>query len=316
MSLPQARIEGSLLGTMAGDSLGGQVEAQTLGQLRQRYADESAFLALQPGPYGAATEMTAAVAVSLARFPEFNPADLAAEIVRTATVRRRYGHGTMIAIERLRAGESWTNAGTAAGGRTSFGNGAAVRSGPVALVYAEDAETMRWVAEEAAAITHSHALAAEGAVLHAAAVGLAALGGRREVDPAQFLLTVGAEAGMREYRSRYESAARLVERDAKAQHVVEMLGNGRSALGSVVTAAYCFACHPDDFERAIAKALSLGGNASSIAAMTGAISGARVGVKGVPQRWVEKLERATLSPERLHTIAADLASAARRIEKS
>ena len=186
---------------------------------------------------------------------------------------------------------------------------------PVALVYAEDAETLRWVAEEVAAITHSHALAAEGAVLQAAAVGLAALGARRQIDPAEFLLAIGAEAGMREYRSRYESAARLVERDAIAQHVVEMLGNGRSALGSVVTAAYCFACHPDDFERAIAKALSLGGNASSIAAMTGAISGARLGVQGIPQRWIDKLERSTLSPERMRVIAAELASAARRVEK-
>jgi len=314
MSLALARIEGSLLGTMTGDSLGSQVEASSLGSLRHRYPDESALLALSPGPYGAATEMTAAVATSLARFPEFNPADLAAELARMATSARRYGYGTMAAIERLRAGASWKTAAATESGRTSFGNGAAVRSAPIALLYAHDAETVRWIAEEAAGITHRHALAGEGAVLQAAAVGIAALNAGRPVDPASFLLAVGAEAGMREFRSRYESAARLVERDAKTQHVVEVLGNGRAALGSVVTAAYCFARHADDFERAIAAALALGGSASSIAAMTGAISGARLGAKAIPVRWLDKLERGVISPESLRTLAVELADAARRLE--
>ena len=41
------------------------------------------------------------------------------------------------------------------------------------MFHATDAESLRWVAEEGAAVTHSNALAVEGAVLHAIAVGLA-----------------------------------------------------------------------------------------------------------------------------------------------
>lgn len=298
---------------MTGDSLGGQVEALSLGQLRDRFRDEQALAALVPGRYGAATEMTAAMAVSLARCPDFDPADLAAELARAASAERRYGYGTLTAIERLRAGVSWEAAASMPGGRTSFGNGAAVRSSPVAFLHAQDAETLRWVAEEAAMITHSHALAGEGAVLQAAAVALAGLHGSRPLDPVRFLLALGAEAEMREFRSRYESAARLVERDASAQHLIEGLGNGRSALGSVVTAAYCFARHPDDFERAVVAALALGGNASSIAAMTGAISGARLGAKAIPSRWLDKLERAAISADSMHALAGEVAAAARRM---
>ena len=313
MSLARARIEGSLLGTMTGDSLGPEVESLGLGQLRDRFADERELAALIPRGYGAATEMTVAMAVSLARFPDFNPEDVACELARSASAERRYGYGTMAAIERLRAGVPWRSAASMPGGRTSFGNGAAVRSSPIAFLYAEDAETLRWVAEEAASITHSRALAGEGAVLQAAAVAMAGLHASRPLDPVSFLLAVGAEAEMREFRSRYESAARLVERDASAHHMVEGLGNGRSALGSVVTAAYCFARHPDDFERAVVAALALGGNASAIAAMTGAISGARLGASGIPERWLDRLEHGAISVDSMRGLAAELAGVAHRV---
>jgi ADP-ribosylglycohydrolase len=149
--------------------------------------------------------------------------------------------------------------------------------------------------------------------MHAAGVGIAALRARDAVDGAEFLLTVGAETQMREYRSRYESAARMVARELDPVRVVDVLGNGRSALGSVVTAAYCFARHPDDFERAIATALALGGNASSIAAMTGAISGARLGLSEIPARWVERVESDGLSVAKMRELAGGLAAAAKRL---
>ena len=69
MALPLARIESALVGTMLGDSLGVRVEGFDLAPLSHRYPDEAALLALVPGPYGAATEMTAAVAVSLREKP-------------------------------------------------------------------------------------------------------------------------------------------------------------------------------------------------------------------------------------------------------
>jgi poly(ADP-ribose) glycohydrolase ARH3 len=254
--------------------------------------------------------MTAAVATSLARFPDFNVADLAAELVRLATPQRGYGQATLAAIERMREGVPWQSAASVPGGRTSFGNGAAVRSAPIGVFHAGDAESLRWVAEESAAVTHENALAIEGAVLHAFAVGLAAATARRTADGAGFLLSVGAESQMREFRSRYEAAARMLERDFDPIRVVDKLGHGRIALGSVVTAAYCFARHPDDFERAVATALALGGNSTAIASMTGAIAGARVGHAGMPGRWIDGLERGAISPERLRGLASDLHHAA------
>ena len=313
MPLARANIEGCLLGTLVGDSLGGRVEGLTLAPLSHRYPNEAAVLELVPARYSGASEMTAAVAASLVRFPDFNAADMAAELARRADLDRRYGHGTHAVLERLRAGEPWQTASVGPGGRTSFGNGAAVRSAPIGLLYAHDVDTLRWIAEEAAALTHRHALACEGAVLQAVAVALAASSTRRPIDGAEFLLAVGAQSQMREYRSRYETGARLVERDTDARGIVDRLGNGRTALGSVVTAAFCFARHPESFERAIGAAVALGGDASSIAAMTGAISGASLGASRIPSRWLDRLDDGPSGRASLIELAAGLVAAQQRI---
>jgi ADP-ribosylglycohydrolase len=57
----------------------------------------------------------------------------------------------------------------------------------------------------------------------------------------------------------------------------------------VPTAVYCFLAHPD-FESALVYAVSLGGDADTIGAMTGAIAGACYGIEGVPARWKVPLE--------------------------
>ncbi len=280
---------GALAGTRVGDAVGGAVEGLDPAQILHRWG--GCFERLAPGGPGAASEMTVAVAQSLLDFPDFNGADMARRLVDACTPQRGYGRGTLAAIERLRRGVAWREAAVSRGGRTSFGNGAAVRAAPVGLVYFDDAEALRWVAEEQALITHAHALACEGAVLHAHAVALALVTAGRAIDGAGFLLDVGREAQVREFRSRYETAARLVARGSKPAHVVSNLGNGTSALGSVVTAAYCFACRPDDFRGAVCAALSLGGNARSIASMTGALAGARLGSGSVPRDWLSAAER-------------------------
>ncbi|RMF21972.1 MAG: hypothetical protein D6760_08395 [Deltaproteobacteria bacterium] len=275
---------GALAGTRVGDALGGVVESLDPAQIEHRWGGR--WDGLKPAAPGAASEMTCAVARSLADFPDFNGADMARRLVDACTPERGYGRGTLAAIDRLRRGTPWREAAIAPGGRTSFGNGAAVRAAPVGLAYCRDAEALRWVAEEQAGITHAHALACEGAVLHAHAVALALVTAGRSIDGPGFLLDIGREAQMREFRSRYETAARLAARGSRPDRVVSNLGNGTSALGSVVTAAYCFAASPDDFSGAVCLALALGGNARSIASMTGALAGARLGTGGIPPAWL------------------------------
>jgi poly(ADP-ribose) glycohydrolase ARH3 len=58
----------------------------------------------------------------------------------------------------------------------------------------------------------------------------------------------------------------------------------------VPTAIYSFLLHHDSFSKAVLYAISLGGDTDTIAAMTGAISGAYLGIESIPDSWKEKLE--------------------------
>ncbi|MFP6627192.1 MAG: ADP-ribosylglycohydrolase family protein [Deltaproteobacteria bacterium] len=279
-------FKGCLLGLMAADRVAAGFNGQEHVPLAYRYASvEELLAALEPGIYTAATEATWAVAASLAEFPDFDGTDMASRLLSAYTPSRTYGHATRSAMERLREGVVWEEAGMAGGGRASFGNGAATRSAPVGLVHGADADRLRWVAEEAAGITHPHALASEGAVLHAHAVALALASRGGELSAEGFLATLAAESQVREFRSRFEAAAGLVSKDLASETVVERLGNGTSALASVVTAAFCFAGHAGSFERAVGSAVRLGGNTAALASMTGSLSGAYLGLSAVPDAW-------------------------------
>ena len=59
---------------------------------------------------------------------------------------------------------------------------------------------------------------------------------------------------------------------------------------SVVTAVACFASSPDDYLTAVGRAILLGGDTDTIAAMTGALSGALLGAGAIPDELLSRLE--------------------------
>ena len=72
--------------------------------------------------------------------------------------------------------------------------------------------------------------------------------------------------------------------------VADELGNGIEAFNSVPTAIYSFLAQPSSFVKAVFCAISLGGDTDTIGAMTGAISGAHLGIESIPDSWRNKLE--------------------------
>jgi poly(ADP-ribose) glycohydrolase ARH3 len=301
------RFRGCLLGAMVGDSLGMRFDGMDRGPIAHRFADLDDLVAQSPGSYGAATEMTAAVGASLVFAPNFNGDDMAARLLSGWSPSRGYGQGTSTAFAKLKSGIPWRDAGTVSGGRSSSGNGAATRAAPVGLLYANDAEMLRWVAEEQASITHAHAIGSEGAVLQAMAVAIALSTAEDRIAPDELLLDLGSECQIRELREQYQSAAGMALRKPQRERVVARLGNSRNVLGSVVTAAYCFAINADSFENTIAYAISLAGNTAAIASMSGAIAGAHLGLDAIPTRWIESLEQGAVNSDSMRALADDLA---------
>ena len=74
----------------------------------------------------------------------------------------------------------------------------------------------------------------------------------------------------------------------------------------MVTAIACFTTSPDSFEQAVAKAISLGDDTDTLAAMAGALVGAHLGIEAVPVRWLEHLEVGPKGASYLAELAAKL----------
>ncbi len=271
-----SKFAGSLTGSAIGDSLGARREGAA-----------GVEEVTEPGPvYTDDTAMMIAVAESLIECDGLDCSHMARLFVRSfeAEPWRGYGPGPPVIFEMIRAGRKWDEGLDRElydGG--SFGNGAAMRVAPVGLLYHDDPERLRDAASRSSRITHSHQLAVEGAVLQAYAVSLAVRG---EVD---FIGRLMDFTRIDAYREKLLVMERLLDEGAGREEVVKRLGNGFEAVNSVPTAAFSFlAC--SSFEEAVIHAVSLGGDADTIGAMTGAIAGAWWGVDGIPTDWRENLE--------------------------
>ncbi len=278
-----SKFIGSLLGTAIGDSLGARREGATdfndIVNLSPRYTDDTALML--------------GVAESLVEKGEFDYHHMAEQLIQNYEREpwRRYDDATPRIFRMMRNGRIWEGMlDREIYPQGSPGNGAATRVAPIGLRYWSDPHTLRDVAYNAAGITHSHPLALEGAAVQACAVALALLADPQEISKKEFLGALRMFTQPGPYQEKLKTIIRLLDADTDREEVVKALGNGSEALNSVPIALYCFLANTD-FASAIVYAVSLGGDADAIGAMTGAIAGACYGVEGIPDQWLEKVEQ-------------------------
>ena len=113
------------------------------------------------------------------------------------------------------------------------------------------------LAQRSAAVTHAHPLGQAGAVVQACAVALAAAS------------TPGTPVDRAAWCGRLAAAA---------------------ASPAYAAALAAFLAHPDRPADAIRFAIQVGGDTDTIAAMTGALAGARCGASALPRPWLRRLE--------------------------
>lgn len=285
MSTPpdyREKFRGAMLGLALGDAIGAPFEGGPSVSLEEV---EKSISSREVLGFTDDTEMTIAVAESLLRSGGFNGEDMAKSFVNHFNPARGYGAATAHAIQRLKAGEKWD-----AVGEESYGNGAAMRAAPIGLLYNQNLEKVGEVAEASSRITHTHPLGIEGAVLLAASVALLSRSWIvEEFSPEAFLSKLMELEKNEVYLSRLNEVKSL-RGTPDRRKVIERLGNGGEAPDSVPTAIFFFSSTPEDFRLAVLSAVALGGDADTIASMTGALAGAHLGVQAIPGDWVEKLE--------------------------
>ena len=284
----RSKFIGALVGTAVGDGLGAGLEGwltisreeirmQAEGKAILRYTDD--------------THMMIGVAESLAANRGFNGQHMAVRFIENYEREpfRGYGPGPPRIFRMIRDGASWDTAAAKLYGGGSFGNGAAMRIAPVGVFYYDDPHKLREAAGQSGGITHAHPLGREGGILQAYAVALAAAADAGDLREREFLPALADFTEQDAYRDKLRLIGELLGAGSR-ERVVAELGHGVEALQSVPTAIYSFLSHPRSYEEAVTYAISLGGDTDTIAAMTGAISGAYLGVEAIPEAWRQRLE--------------------------
>jgi ADP-ribosylglycohydrolase len=151
----------------------------------------------------------------------------------------------------------------------SFGNGSAMRVGPVAFAF-DDLETVLAEAKRSAEVTHNHPEGLKGAQATAAAIFLA----RRQTAKEEIRLYVERTFG-------YDLTPTLDQIRPDYTFDVTCQGTVPPALISFLEA--------NDFEDAVRNAISLGGDSDTLACIAGSIAGAYYGVS--PYIELESLAR-------------------------
>ena len=321
-----SKFEGCLLGSMLGDILGAAVEGESSGYIRKTFRSLDDFLSLdlidEPlggtwkfGRYTDDTQMTLAVAEWILEGSTADGKDLLRRFSEAYDPQRRYGPGTRYILELFKSHpDQWASLATAMFPTGSYGNGSAMRVAPVGLRFHRDFPALLEAARVSSRVTHSHPLALQGAALQATAIALAT---RCEASfhSIPFLKSLGATLGHFEQRgqdtSRFRDKLRMIEEalaapSATRTALVTNLGCGIEVTESLPLALYSFLSHPDSFEQALEAAIFQGGDTDTIAAMTGAIAGALLGVEALPERWVARIDEADYPPSRIREIARGL----------
>ena len=285
-------FRGVLLGTFAGDALGAPFEGLSPARLRREHGEVRDMTPgrLARGSYTDDTQMMVAVAEWLVAGEDDDPGSLARRLVAAYDPARGYGRGTTNVLRRLRDGAPWETAADSVYPRGSFGNGAALRVGPCAVLFHHDAERLDRLVAASALVTHSHPLGVAGAVLQARQIAHALARRAEPLDPIGFVVELRSSEVAPEYRQKLRTVEECLERPPDPDRVRDRLGANATALGSVATALYCFLAHAPSFEDAVIFAVNLGGDTDSVAAMTGAIAGAFHGARALPTRWRAALE--------------------------
>jgi len=300
------RSLGALLGLAVGDALGAPVEGLGAAEIRERHGTLAEMagggrLGLRPGQGTDDTEMAICLARALIASGGFDARATLAEYL--AWYRGEpVGIGRTVAgvLERVDGGASAADAAREqheASGGLSAGNGALMRTTPIAIAFAGNDRGLRDATLEDAAITHYDPLAGKAALLHNQVISWVLTRGPstplEELRDASWLderiedVVVPASAGLRDQAER-----RAVEDGA---FVLASLAMGLAAYFSA-----------ESFEEGLVWAVNTGGDTDTNGAVAGAMLGARFGAGGIPERWLAALERRA-DLETLHEHLAKLA---------
>ena len=181
----------------------------------------------------------------------------------------------------------------------SKGCGGVMRVAPIGLYFEAEKlyiDKIDMIGAEVAALTHGHEL---GYIPAAGLVHIVQLLSHNEDISLLDAVLDMKEALQRQFYDKshlaeqielIDKAIELSESDINDLDAIEELGEGWVAEETLAIALYCSLKYSDDFEKAIIASVNHSGDSDSTGAVTGNILGAYLGLKGIPQKYLDNLE--------------------------
>jgi len=301
------KIAGALYGVAIGDALGAPLEFMSQEQIANKHGRVTemiggGWLNVEPGEITDDTQMTLAVAEGILEEPE-NPIEAIGErfIAWASSGPKDIGgtcsrsiHGAATGGAKRPPEDAWFKASkdtAKANGRRSGGNGALMRTVYPGLYY----QGRLMAVETAAAIaqmTHWDEESNEACEIYTDMIYLITEAVNKHgaaADKAQIVKETL-------HGTRYE-----IYPDAKETEELNPTGYVVDSMKCAMAAAFW---NVESFERAVIDAANMGGDADTIAAITGGIAGAYYGYEAIPKRWIETLDPETRAQLDILTEAA------------
>lgn len=294
--ITEQRAIGALVGSTVGDALGARFEFGPPGAYRREFPEPvlggigemvgGGPFPWRPGEFTDDTQMAVALAESLLARGGFDADDVWRRWRAWSATATDVG----VLTRRVLVADDWRSAAESAhraNGGLSAANGALMRVTGLAVAYAfGEPDELTHVARAQAALTHHDPAAGWGAAIGAQLVRAGILGG----DP---LAVVD------------ELVAALPD-DVRAPFA-EVLDPGWDPTApGAVSSGTVWGClgramwalrRSGSFAEAVVEAIDLGGDTDTVAAVTGAIAGAKYSVQGIPCRWTTYLNGTVDGPD-------------------
>ena len=282
-----SKFQGVILGAAVGDALTAPVQFLSRDEIRDQYVEiremlGGGWLRLRPGQFSDDTQMMICVLESILEEGTFDVDRAAMKLLQWyKTKPKGIGNTTVASFKRLSKGENWRTASQKVYSKrlhSSAGNGALVRSLPVALRYCSDSAALVTHSSNSAMMTHADPIVTTGAVLLNLMISQLIQSDEKDPRAPSIEYLFGKKNNL--WKNILDEIDYLGEEDLIASGFV---------VDTVQSALWCF-MKTGSLEEALITAVNRGEDVYALAAVTGALAGAHYGLEGIPTRWLDALE--------------------------
>ena len=298
----KGRIKGSLFGFFVGDALGVPVEFVGREALRKNPVAKMLEYGTHKQPAGTWSDdssMVIATMDSIINNRGINYGDMMDNFLKwydqgeytPGGVVFDIGISTSSALSRYKRDKSSFTCG--ANDEYSNGNGSLMRILPISLYLHYIEDPMFDVVKTISSMTHAHIYSVLSCIIYSVYIDnyLREMNVRQAYANMQIIL--------RKVLENYDMLGNLDDLRQKFNRIIycdiSTLGEDDiSSSGYVIdTLESCFWCllNTNSYQEAVLKAVNLGGDADTIAAITGGLAGLAYGYDGIPEDWINTLKR-------------------------